>query len=247
MPTLLRAKRWNPQWGRRRPTPISQFRPTMIAGIIYWYDFSDTSTITDAGSGAVSAVTDKSGASTTLTQGTAASRPITGTRTLNSRNVLDFDGTNDFLANTAFTQTQPITVFTVVRADSAAPAVAGQPLSSSSSSPLFQVQPVTGEILYFAGSAVLSGVFLDTAAHQIGAIFDGASSHLYLDGAQIAAGNPGATGYVAASLEIGGYGPVPTAAPWNGIIAEIIGYAGALSTVDRQRIEDYLRDKWALP
>jgi hypothetical protein len=66
-----------------------------------WWDFSDTGTITDAGAGAVSQVTDKSGNGNTMAQGTGANRPVTGTQTLNTFNVLVFDGTNDRLEQTA--------------------------------------------------------------------------------------------------------------------------------------------------
>jgi hypothetical protein len=56
-----------------------------------WYDFSDTATITESG-GAVSQVNDKSGNGNHIIQGTAAAKPTTGANTLNSLNVLTFDG-----------------------------------------------------------------------------------------------------------------------------------------------------------
>ena len=67
-----------------------------VAGYKAWYDASDTATITVSGS-AVTQWNDKSGNGYNLTQSTAAYRPLSGTRTLNSKNVIDFDGSNDSL------------------------------------------------------------------------------------------------------------------------------------------------------
>lgn len=73
--------------------------PTDYSGLVAWYDFSDTATITDAGGGAVSQVTDKSGTGRTIKQATGGARPTTGTRTINSLNVLDFDAGDHLLAD----------------------------------------------------------------------------------------------------------------------------------------------------
>lgn len=56
---------------------------------LWWLDFSDTSTITEA-SGLVSAVADKSGNGHNVSQSTGANRPYTGTSNINGRNVLSF-------------------------------------------------------------------------------------------------------------------------------------------------------------
>lgn len=72
--------------------------PDDLLGLILWLDADDASTITDAGGGAVSQWEDKSGNDYHVTQGTGGSRPITGTRTINGLNTLDFDGTDDSLS-----------------------------------------------------------------------------------------------------------------------------------------------------
>lgn len=76
------------------------FTPLSLTNLIAWYDFSDTATITTS-SGAVTAVTDKSTNGYTLSQSTSRRRPSSGTRTINSLNVLDFDG-SDSLENFSF-------------------------------------------------------------------------------------------------------------------------------------------------
>jgi len=61
-----------------------------------WFDASDTSTITHS-SGSVSQWDDKSGNDNDVIQSTGSNQPTTGTRTINSLNVLDFDGDNRLL------------------------------------------------------------------------------------------------------------------------------------------------------
>jgi len=75
-----------------------------VAGYKVWLDATDASTITEA-SNAVSAWTDKSANAYVFSQSTATKKPSTNTRTINSKNVIDFDGTNDELVSTATNST----------------------------------------------------------------------------------------------------------------------------------------------
>lgn len=79
------------------------FAPDDISGLALWLDASDTATITQS-AGAVSQWNDKSGNANHATQGMAANQPSTNTRTINGRNVIDFDGLND---------TMPVTLATI--------------------------------------------------------------------------------------------------------------------------------------
>lgn len=63
-----------------------------------WWDASDTGSITQS-LGAASQINDLSGNSEHITQGTGANQPATGSRTQNGLNVLDFDGSNDYMNN----------------------------------------------------------------------------------------------------------------------------------------------------
>jgi len=67
-----------------------------VAGYTLWLDGEDLSNITQSG-GSVSQWSDKSGNSRHFTQSTGANQPTTGTRRLNNRNVIDFDGENDVM------------------------------------------------------------------------------------------------------------------------------------------------------
>lgn len=72
------------------------FLPPDRATCLLWLDPTDTSTITES-SGSVSLVADKSGSGNNASQPTGANQPTTGTHTINSLNVLKYDGTNDSL------------------------------------------------------------------------------------------------------------------------------------------------------
>ena len=78
---------------------VPPFSPSDFSNLELWLDASDTATITLSGS-AVTQWNDKSASGYTFTQGTAAYRPQSGTRTQNGLNVLDF-GTNDLLQCTS--------------------------------------------------------------------------------------------------------------------------------------------------
>lgn len=74
----------------------SVFDPKKINGLEAWYDASASDTITTATG--VSQWDDKSGNGNNATQATGANQPATGSNTLNGRNVLTFDGSNDNLS-----------------------------------------------------------------------------------------------------------------------------------------------------
>jgi hypothetical protein len=76
-----------------RPRQASGFDPRTISGLGFWYDFSDTSSVTLDGNSLVQQLNDKSGNGRNLTQGTAANRP--GIATVNGRQAGDWGtGTN---------------------------------------------------------------------------------------------------------------------------------------------------------
>lgn len=76
-----------------RPRAAGGFDPRRISGLELWLDAADSSSVTTV-SGAASQWNDKSGLGRHATQTTANNRP-SYSGTLNGRNVLTFDGTND--------------------------------------------------------------------------------------------------------------------------------------------------------
>ena len=96
-----------------------------VAGPFAWWDASYTASITTSAS-AVTEWADISGNNHTLVQTTSTQRPASGTRTVNGRNALDFDGTNDFLKSNEAASTWNLlhnatgaTFFYVIKADTA--------------------------------------------------------------------------------------------------------------------------------
>lgn len=77
---------------------VPAWTPNNLANLKAWWDASDTSTIT-ASSNAVSQWNDKSANAYNVSQATASYQPTSGVSTLNSLNVITFDG-NDGLFNT---------------------------------------------------------------------------------------------------------------------------------------------------
>jgi hypothetical protein len=204
-----------------------------ITPTIAWYDPSDLTSLTVAG-GLCSQMNDKSGNGRHQTAA-GANRPTSGVDTINGRNVLLF-ASNLMTCSVAVTQALPVTLFAVVRLN-----VAGggntQIYSNLGNTPtLYQS---TGDWAMYAGSNVVSATACDTNAHVLDGVFNGASSILVLDRTQIASGNPGAQFYNGVAFSLG--------TSWPGDIGELLMYASALSTTDRQNAENYLRTKWGTP
>lgn len=228
--------------------------PSDLTALEAWYDASDSGTITES-SGSVSQWNDKSASGFNLTQGTGASQPTTGTKTLNSLNVLNF--ASDFMTvNTGTNHTgNTLSVVAVVRRN-----------SSNNLSGLVVVIDDATAADYSAGSAIVgyqsdastmkaynSGGALSSItipgndiAYIYGSIFDGTNQTCYDDGT---AGTP-----VATSLSFN-WDELIVGCRWEGSAyqtptdsdyAEIVVVDGALSTDDRQKTEGYLAHKWGL-
>jgi len=224
----------------------SFFLPTDISGLAAWYDASDASTITDAGAGAVSQWTDKSGNARTLTQGTAGSRPTTGTRTQNGRNVLDFDGSADYMsASSAFTQGTSDTVFVVCLNDDGADSTSQVVYNSDDvSNAHCRLLKVSTNVWRATSGAALDAGTPNTSAHLLAGVFNGTSgSSLRLDGTSIATGSTG-TNSASVSSHVGRNGA--GTAYWDGWVAEILHYDSVLSATDIARVEAFLNAKWAI-
>ena len=207
-----------------------------------WLDASDTSTITEVG-GAVSQWDDKSGNGWNVVQATAANQPTSGTRTLNSLNVLDFDG-NDLLdVDFGFGNeiTQPNTIFMVVQIDTTATNVQLFDGVDASDRQFFGALAAGGVWRMSAGT-VLSGGSQDQNAHILTVIFNGASSSLDVDSANVLSGNAGANDLGGVTLGA----TYAAASGLNGAIAEVIVVDGTLTAGEISDTETYLANKWGI-
>ena len=232
------------------------FTPASISGLMSWYDASDTATITDAGAGAVSQWNDKSGNGFHVSQGTALFRPTTGTRTVNSLNVIDFDGTNDSLIRTFADTTSYLankdaaTQFCVMLFE------AGNYLTAyttaSGSAPLVglkaeggtigKMRSADGSFYTSTGSIVASNVGIVALRAQRNAV-----PTLYNNGsAKTISGTctdfpftPVTNQEICLGSLNQGFGY------FNGCIAEHITYDSYLSNANTNLVANYLKDKWA--
>lgn len=109
--------------GQRKLLFGSNFTPASIAGLQVWFDValstkwqdSARTTPANAGNDPVGAIDDLSGNARHATQATDANRPLLILAFQAGKPVIRFDGSNDSLATTNFTWTDPAHIFLVGR------------------------------------------------------------------------------------------------------------------------------------
>jgi hypothetical protein len=235
-----------------RPVAAGGFNPKRIAGLSAWYDASVTSSLTLV-NGFVSQWSDLSGGGLNLTQGAEANRP--GTGTLGGRQAIDFDGSNDFLANAGVpTGWEFGSLFVSFSQDATA---ASQSLASANVSALslrmgvlwsnageFRTQSVN------AGGATTSasgGSAATNTPRLLAYTFNGQSSAgLRLNGTALA-GTTGTTTSNDAGLVVGIRRiSAANSLPFDGQIGEFIVYNRVLSASEIATVEQYLSRKWGM-
>ena len=232
-----------------------EFSPRDISGLQLWFDFSDPTTVfTDSAKttlvlsdgDVIGAIEDKSEGND-ATQATTANKPIYKTGIQNGLSIARFDGADDLLnGSLAHTLTQPATIFAVVALDTAAVNdstnrwVTGG--DGSKRLVLFQRATDTPDSFSIFGGTALGGSDSDDSWHVWSAFFNGVSSEFWIDGVSKASGNAGDE--EPTEITIGA-----SAGPnnfWDGDIAEVLIYDSMLSTANRQLIENFLNNKWAV-
>ncbi len=110
---------------------------------------------------------------------------------------------------------------------------------------LVRLQPSDNQYDVFAGSDGTVSHTDDTNWHYLGAVVNGASSSLSIDGANTAGLSSGANS-LGSTYCLGCVAATPGVFGMGGYIAELIIYNTALNTTDRQRVEAYLAAKYAI-
>jgi hypothetical protein len=230
-----------------RPRAPSGFNPRTLSGLSAWYDASVTSSVTLTG-GFVSQWNDLSGNGINLSQSTEANRP--GTATVNGRQAVDFDGSNDNLNNT--TEVTPGTVFNVHIIDtSAGQSVYG--VQSGSGATVRSSSLIFSSLGEYRSQSIASGFNAGfsggsrTANPRISAhTFSGTAIAGRLDGAGFG-GTTTTTGTNVNGVWLGirNIGGV-LSLPMDGKICEHLIYNRVLSDTEIATVERYLAAKWGV-
>lgn len=217
------------------------FSPSDISGMYAWFDGA---TPAQGDGTSVSTWADTSGNSRDATQATGGLQPIYKTSIIGTESVVRFDGTDDYLRTATFTSPgSTVTVFCVSKFNAT-----GQRFlydghnTSGGRQCVFQESGNTWNM--FAGTLLSGGTTDQTTFHISVAVFNGASSKLYVDGgAALLSGNAGSGSVDGITLGTqqnvaNGFGAAD-AAFWN-------GYNSALSLTDINRMGNYLSSRYGL-
>lgn len=227
-----------------------------------WFDAADSSSVTES-SGAVSQWSDKSGNARHATQATGANKPdysATGINTSYPAIVFGGGGAFDYIDTSTFNVADNNELAAFVVATQTTSASGKRLLSYTEAGQSdFNSTTVRGIFVYNSDgvdrldayrNGALSGVAKSGATpFIIGSIFDSTNHTMWLNGTT---GTPvastGTFGSASTYLSIANSGSNPAlgAELWVGAIASIILVSGALTTLNRQKIEGYLAHRYGL-
>lgn len=227
--------------------------PSGITGLVARYDATNAGSISLSGS-EVTQWNDLSGNGHHATQGTSINRPKSGTVTINGKNAIDFDGTNDYLFNNGVASSfsgndKPFTIFWVQDKDVAnsTPWMFGfDPAGvayiwSYGDSMLFRDDAVTTTSISGTGSSSLSPVFMTFRS-------SGLSFTAWSNKTQTVSATAYDRGNITVNIStIGAYrqGTLPELY-LDGSIGELIYYNRELTTGEVAQVQDYLSAKWGI-
>jgi len=207
-----------------------------VSGLSHRYDASE---LTGTQGAAVSLLEDKEATSDLTTK---SGQPTLETSAQNGLNAVNFDG-NDSL-NTGFTTiSQPFHVFVVFKFDAVNTNTNNHIFCSNTTDVRFRNEHFGGGLArhqMFAGNG-LFGSATDTNWHIASTFYNGANSHLRLDGVLDASGDPGANsldGLILGEFLNGGFF-------MDGKIGEVVVYEGNQTSIESD-VESFLNDKWAV-
>lgn len=243
-----------------RPRASGAFNPKSISGLVGWWDPSDSATVTTV-SGAVSQLNDKSGLGRNATQGTANNRP-SYSGTINGKNVMTFDGTNDRLVTglESATLTGFATFFCVCQVSSGwsdATANNKTPLygrdSTTSNSYGINLSTISGNLALNvqwrgAGFNALNGPTVTKGVPQLLTCALNATTRFRrVNGTSADVAVAGTAGTNSAAGNYLTIGEDPTQLRyWSDLIGEILVYDRTLTTDEIKKIESYLGKKYGI-
>jgi hypothetical protein len=215
--------------------PTSTFTPLQVPGLVAWFKGDGITGLADAAP--VTTWIDSSGQGHDVTQATSGNRPTYRVNAVNSKPVVRFDGTNDYLKSSAFTLNRPTTV--IVVAKSAVTTGTHTYVDGNSGADLYIYKNSTPS--YVMDLSILSTATVDTGFHIMAATFDGTNSKWRVNGGAGVTGSASTSG--AGAITLGAFGSGATNF-LNGDIAEVIVYSTVLSLTDLNAVGTYLNSKY---
>lgn len=222
----------------------STFTPTDITSLEAWYDAADATTISET-SGSLTQWDDKSGNDYHATQSVSSEQPTVNSRTINSLNVVDFDGTQMLDIPSGFYNVgeNPNTIFVVYVSDDDTQN-AKTIFGSNGGGKHFYIRTGSNANVSYncatgnsqaqssiANSVVTGATNIITGGH------DNTSQYMYINGGiPVSGGTPTSITQTVCNIS----GPFQI----NGAIAEILVFSEFLSDADKDLVGSYLADKW---
>tara|TARA_R110001592_G_scaffold102305_2_gene288946 strand:+ start:1345 stop:4500 length:3156 start_codon:yes stop_codon:yes gene_type:complete len=230
-------------------------------GTKLWIDAGDTATHTVVG-GYLVGISDKSGNGNTLTNtvGTT-SQPTITTGGLNSKDVITFDGVNDFLQNTNNIVSAPFNIFVVGTNSGGSGRKYVFDGASNTGTPTPRAllalnetasTPAGNTVKVWAGGSATTGWGItgynqpvDGTSWIMNSNYDGTTSNFYKNGVSIVSDYTIGDGGYTSGFTLGANWSA-TADFYGGDIAEIVIVEGTLRTQGREKVEGYLAHAWGL-
>ena len=219
------------------------FSPASLSGLVLWLDASAITGLVD--SDPVGTWSDLSGNGNDATQATESKKPTYKTNIQNGKQVVRFDGVDDFLKTVTFSAlAQPLTILLACKyTDNDA----GQYIFSGNTDVecVFKANdPTVDKIgMRWPTDQAVGDTLSGTVLRQYTAVFNGGSSYYRYNGgnqsANVAIGAGTAAAFTIGAAQAG-------AVSLNGDIAEVIVYSSTLSGSDLSLVESYLNSKWAI-
>lgn len=230
---------------------VAPFTPASISGLLLWHDASDTASITHS-SGSVSQINDLSVNAYHSTQPTGADQPVTNSRTVNSLNVLDLNGSTQWLEMNAtlrgILNSTDFDMFVVAATDST---TTFQHIIGGRDNGVLDVRfGVMAAYNSNTAQAMCNPTYIpssktvtkDTNAHVYGGTRTGAVINSIFDGGSLGANAAAAN--VNMNILIIGQTGINTAY-WDGVFCEMVVCPVQTSTV-RNQLGNYFAAKWGL-
>ena len=241
---------------RRADAWPGAFLPSSITGLQLWLDASDGSTLFDATSGGslvaadggVARWEDKSGNARHATQSTSASRPLRKTAIQGGKDILRFDGSNDFLQYSVPLGSS-LTFFAVATPSSTSVAYMIGSTSQNGAPSFLSRWTIDGSVRdwHWYNSDLSKVIATSAPGFSVIAVThaDGGSMFSYVNGVEASTNNAVSNVNGRTMATIGSANTVPQN-PYGGDIAEFLIYDSVLSSDDRASVTNYLLAKWSI-